>query len=82
MISTWFETQFALSVTFKRYHTCVSLAQKVTIQTLGLGLQSQVQKLMLKSVSYFDGVQLKFGYARLTALRNDYQTDQIIQTVI
>ena len=52
----------------------------MTIQTLGLGLQSQVQ--MLKSVSYFDSVQLKFGYAQLTALRNDYQTDQIIQTVI
>ena len=82
MISTWFETQFPLSVTFKAYDTCVSLEQKVTIQTLGLGLQSQVQNLMLKSVSYFDGVQLKFGYARLTALRNDYQTDQIIQTVI
>ena len=80
MISTWFETQFPLSVTFKAYDTCVSLEQKVTIQTLGLGLQSQVQ--MLKSVSYFDGVQLKFGYARLTALRNDYQTDQIIKTVI
>ena len=80
MISTWFETQFPLSVTFKAYDTCVSLEQKVTIQTLGLGLQSQVQ--MLKSVSYFDSVQLKFGYAQLTALRNDYQTDQIIQTVI
>ena len=80
MISTWFEIQFPLSVTFKAYDTCVSLEQKVTIQTLGLGLQSQVQ--MFKSVSYFDGVQLKFGYARLTALRNDYQTDQIIKTVI
>ena len=73
MISTWFETQFPLSVTFKAYDTCVSLAQKVTIQ-------SQVQ--MFKSVSYFDGVQLKFGYAQLTGLRNDYQTDQIIKTVI
>ena len=73
MISTWFETQFPLSVTFKAYDTCVSFAQKVTIQ-------SQVQ--MFKSVSYFDGVQLKFGYAQLTALRNDYQTDQIIKTVI
>ena len=80
MISTWFETQFPLSVTFKNYDTCVSLEQKVTIQTLGLGLQSQVQ--MLKHVSYFDGVQLKFGYARLTVLRNDYQTEQIIKTVI
>ena len=57
MISTWFETQFPLSVTFKAYDTCVSLAQKVTIQ-------SQVQ--MFKSVSYFDGVQLKFGYTQLT----------------
>ena len=71
MISTWFETQFPLTVTFKAFDTCVSLEQKVT---------SQVQ--MLKSVRYFDGVQLKFGYARLTALRNDYQTDQIIKTVI
>jgi len=25
MISTWFETQFPLSVTLKPYHTCVSL---------------------------------------------------------
>ena len=49
MISTWFETQFPLSVTFKAYDTCVSLEQKVAIQTLELGLQSQVQ--MLKSVS-------------------------------
>ena len=73
MISTWFETQFPLSVTLILRLTCVSLAQKVTIQ-------SQVQ--MFKSVSYFDGVQLKFGYAQLTALRNDYQTDQIIKTVI
>ena len=71
MISTWFETQFPLTVTFKAFDTCVSLEQKVT---------SQVQ--MLKSVRYFDSVQLKFGYARLTALRNDYQTDQIIKTVI
>ena len=80
MISTWFETQFPLSVTFKAYDTCVSLEQKVAIQTLGLGLQSQVQ--MLKSVSYFDGVQLKFGYAQLTVVRNDYHTYQIIKTVI